>query len=433
MFRTATRHRIAPPRGIVARRGRSRTALALLLVLGLAAGATAQDASYRLGAGDRINVSVYGQTELTGEYTVGGGGNLFLPLVGEVAVGGLTLPEAQARVVERLADGFLQQPVVSLRVTEMRPFYVLGDVRSPGSFAFRYGASVLSGIALAGGFAEPQQVQLGQRTDFLGADERVRVLEANRRLLTVRRARLEAQRRDKDAFEPPPGAAADPRLTGVLAEEREILKSQRAALDQSLDLLRAQKPRLESEITGVQAQRASEETQLRLIQAHMEDYEKLMANGLARRYQGIEFQREEARNKANIARLGADLARLDLAIGDLALRIQDTIEVYRRRVMSDLQDATTRLNEIETQLPSAREIREARLQAGGALGTQAQGALARKVFITRARGGNPETFEADERAALMPGDIVEVRRELPARAAQAAPEPAGQVAAAETR
>ncbi len=439
MNRTATRHRIAPPRGDAPppanapSRRRSRGALALLLVLGLTAGAAAQDASYRLGPGDRINVAVYGQTELTGEYTVGGGGNLFLPLVGEVAVGGLTLPEAQGRVVERLADGFLQQPVVSLRVTEMRPFYVLGDVRSPGSFAFRYGASVLSGIALAGGFAEPQQVQLGQRTDFLGADERVRVLEANRRLLTVRRARLEAQRRDKDAFEAPPGAEADPRLAGVLAEEREILKSQRAALDQSLDLLRAQKPRLESEITGVQAQRASEETQLRLIQAHMEDYERLMANGLARRYQGIEFQREEARNKANIARLGADLARLDLAIGDLALRIQDTIEAYRRRVMSDLQDATTRLNEIETQLPSAREIREARLQAGGALGTQAQGGLARKVFITRARDGRLETFEADERAALMPGDIVEVRRELPARATQAAQEAASQVAAADTR
>ncbi|AWN38223.1 polysaccharide biosynthesis/export family protein [Methylobacterium radiodurans] len=427
MIRTASRHRSISPRR------RARVGLALLLALGLGLPAAAQDASYRLGPGDRINFSVYGQTELTGDYTVGGGGNLFLPLIGEVAVGGLTLPEAQGRVVARLADGFLQQPVVTLRVSEMRPFYVLGDVRAPGSFPFRYGASVLSGIALAGGFAEPQQVQLGQRTDFLAADERVRVLEANRRLLTVRRARLEAQRRDKDAFEPPPGTDTDPRMAAALAEEREILKGQRAALDQSLDLLRAQKPRLESEITGVQAQRASEETQLRLIQAHMEDYEKLMASGLARRYQGIEFAREEARNKAAIARLGADLARLDLAIGDLALRIQETVEAYRRRVMSDLQDVTTRLNEIETQLPSAREIREARLQAGGALGTQAQGSLARKVFITRGRDGTPETFEADERAALMPGDIVEVRRELPARAGQAGLEPAGQVAAAETR
>lgn len=226
-------------------------ALPPLLAFGLTVAAAAQDASYRLGPGDRVNVSVFGQTELTGEYTVGGGGHLFLPLVGEVAVGGMTLPDAQARVVERLADGFLQQPVVSLRVTEMRPFYVLGDVRSPGSFPFRYGASVLSGIALAGGFAEPQQVQLGQRTDFLAADERVRVLEANRRLLTVRRARLEAQRRDKDAFEPPPGMDGDPRLTAALVEEREILKGQRGALDQSLDLLRAQKPRLERDRKSV--------------------------------------------------------------------------------------------------------------------------------------------------------------------------------------
>ncbi|CAA2100732.1 hypothetical protein MBUL_00819 [Methylobacterium bullatum] len=399
-------------------------ALALWVALGGAAGA--QDSNYRLAPGDRLGLSVYGQAELSGEFVVNGNGALFLPLVGEVSVSAMTLPEAQKQIVSQLADGFLQQPVVSLRITEMRPIYLLGDVRVAGSYPFRYGASVLSGIALAGGFALPEQAQISQRTEFLSADERVRVLEATLRLLTVRRERLEAQRQDREDFTPPRGSERDEGFTRLLAEERGILKAQRSAFAQSAEMLRAQKPRIEAEIAGVEAQRKAEETQLRLIQSHLEDYEKLISNGLARRYQGIELQREEARNKGTIARLNSELARLDLAIGDLALRGQELTDTYHRRILAELQDVTTRLTEVEMQLPSAREIREARLQSGGTLGAASPGSPARKVFITRAVGERTETFEANERALLQPGDIIDVRREPPTspiRTSLALPEP----------
>lgn len=394
----------------------ARAALLLASLCVLAGPAPAQESGYRLAPGDRIALSVFGQTELSGEYSVGTDGNLFLPLIGEVPVSGSTLPEAQKQVVARLADGYIQQPVVSLRIMEMRPIYVLGDVRLPGSYPFRPGASVLSGIALAGGFARPEQVQVAQQTEFLLADERVRVLEANRRLYRIRRARLEAQRRNEEGFRPPPDLERDPAAAPILAEERQILTAQRGALLQSLEMLQAQKPRIEAEIVGVQAQRTAEETQLRLIQAHMEDYEKLMANGLARRYQGIEFQREEARNKGTIARLNSDLARLDLALGDLALRLQEMKDTYQRRILAEMQDATTRLTETETQLSSAREIRAARLQVAGALVAPETNEVIRRVVITRTQDGRTETIAADANTPLMPGDIVDVRREPEARA-----------------
>lgn len=381
--------------------------------VGLAPPALAQDGNYRLAPGDRLNLTVYGQSEFSGEFIVGGGGKVLLPLVGDVPVADLTLPEAQKLIADRLSDGYLQMPAVSLRITEMRPFYVLGDVRTPGSYPFRYGATVLSGIALAGGFALPEQVQIGQRTEYLMADERVRVLEATRRLYLVRRARLAAQKADRADFTPPQQIGDDAAFARTVAEEREILTSQRGAIRQSLAMLDAQKPRLEAEIGGMVAQREAEETQLRLIQSHLADYEKLIASGLARRYQGIELQREEARNKGGIARMNADLARLDLAIGDLALRVQEMKDSYQRRIIAEMQEATTRLAETETQLPSAREIRETRLQSGGTLGGSGTGSLTRKIFITRTRDGRTEAVEADERALVMPGDIVDVRRESP--------------------
>jgi polysaccharide export outer membrane protein len=270
---------------------------------------------------------------------------------------------------------------------------------------------VLSGVALAGGYARPETQQIAQQTDFLQADERVRVLEANRRLHRIRRARLDAQRRNDENFTPPADLGADAGTEALVAEERQILTAQRGALLQSIQLLQAQKPRIEAEMVGVQAQRTAEETQLRLIQAHMEDYEKLMASGLARRYQGIEFQREEARNKGSIARLTSDLARLDLSLGDLALRLQEMKDAYQRRILTELQDTTTRLTETETQLTSAREIRAARLQASGIVVATKTGEPARRVFVTRVQDGRSEIVEADERTALLPGDIVDVRRD----------------------
>ncbi|GEP11618.1 polysaccharide biosynthesis/export family protein [Methylobacterium gnaphalii] len=383
----------------------------LLAAVGLVHPVVAQDANYRLAPGDRVAVSVYGQADLSGEFGVGGGGSLLLPLIGEVSVAAMTLPEAQKTIAERLGDGFLQRPVVSLRIAEMRPIYVLGDVRLPGSYPFRYGSSVLSGIALAGGFGIPEQAQTNLRTEFLAADERVRVLEANRRLYLIRRARLEAQRKNRNSFEAPFDVQAEGNIDHILAEERDILATQQGALAQAIQSLQAQKPRLEAEIAGVRAQRTSEETQLQLIQAHIEDYQKLMASGLARRYQGIEFQREEARNRGSIARMNSDLARLDLALGDLVLRIQETKDAYYRKVMSELQEVTTRLVENETQLPIAREIRESRTQSGGALAAFSGAPIKRKVFITRVHDKVPETFEASESTLLAPGDIVDVRRE----------------------
>lgn len=391
---------------------------ALLIALGLVGAAAAQGADYRLAPGDRISLSVYGQTELSGEFGVGGGGSLFLPLVGEVPVSDMTLQDAQKAITDRLADGFLRQPAVTLRIAEMRPIYVMGDVRTPGSYPFRYGSSVLSGIALAGGFGLPEQARTNLRTEFLAADERMRVLEATRRLFLVRRARLEAQKQNRDTFEIAINARGDSGLDRIVAEEREMLVTQRNALVRAIEALRAQKPRLEAEIAGVKAQRAAEEAQLALIQAHIADYQKLMADGLGRRYQGIEFQREEARNKGSIARMASDLAHLDLALGDLTLRIQETRDAYDRKIMSELQDVTTRLVEVEMQLPIAREVREARLASGAAPTPLAAGDPMLKIFITRAQHGAAETFEAAASTPLAPGDIIDIRREPTSRGLQ---------------
>ncbi|MDX2104005.1 MAG: polysaccharide export protein [Alphaproteobacteria bacterium] len=108
---------------------------------------------YRLEPGNRVRVLVFGETNLSGDMQVDGAGNISMPLVGNIPASGLTSVELATRVEETLKrDNFLREPRVSVEVMTFRPFYVLGEVRSPGEFPFTLGMTVLSAIARAGGY-----------------------------------------------------------------------------------------------------------------------------------------------------------------------------------------------------------------------------------------------------------------------------------------
>ena len=145
---------------------------------------------YRLAPGDRLKIVVFDQEQLSGEFIVDSTGGILLPVVGPVGVAGLTVPEAQQLIQERLADGVLVHPVVSVRIPEYRPIFVTGDVRKPGSYPFMFGGSVKGAIAAAGGEGQgAEQLLSVVMSDFIMSDERVRQLEANRLGLRVRKAR----------------------------------------------------------------------------------------------------------------------------------------------------------------------------------------------------------------------------------------------------
>lgn len=130
----------------------------LLLSQSPAQAQTAADSSreipeYRLGSGDKVKLTTFGEASLTGEFQVGGTGKVALPLVGEVDAAGVTAPELAARVEKALRDGqLLKDPHVAVEVMNYRPFYILGEVKSPGTYPFTNGLTVKNAVATAGGF-----------------------------------------------------------------------------------------------------------------------------------------------------------------------------------------------------------------------------------------------------------------------------------------
>ena len=119
-----------------------------------AAAASIATSSYKLGSGDRIRLAVFRDETLSGEFTLDGAGNFAMPLLGEVQAGGLTARELEARIRDELvAEDLLRDPQVSIEVLNYRPFYILGEVRAPGSYPYVNGMTALNAVALAGGFS----------------------------------------------------------------------------------------------------------------------------------------------------------------------------------------------------------------------------------------------------------------------------------------
>jgi protein involved in polysaccharide export with SLBB domain len=113
---------------------------------------TAPPADYRLGSGDDVRVTVFGQKDLTGIYTVDGAGMLAFPLIGAVKAGGLTVTQLQAEIAHKLSPDYIKDPSVAAEVLTHRPFYIVGEVQKPGSYPYVSGMSVINAVALAGGF-----------------------------------------------------------------------------------------------------------------------------------------------------------------------------------------------------------------------------------------------------------------------------------------
>ena len=117
-----------------------------------AAQASATDAQYRLSVGDKLHVVVFGQDDVSGDFQIDGAGNITMPLLGQVHVASRTLTEVQTEITTDLDRDYIVNPKVSIEVLNYRPFYILGQVASPGSYPYVTGMDVRQAVAIAGGF-----------------------------------------------------------------------------------------------------------------------------------------------------------------------------------------------------------------------------------------------------------------------------------------
>ncbi len=108
--------------------------------------------AYKLGVGDELKVTVFGEENLSGTFKINPHGGLEMPLVGEIGAVGQTVSGVRARIVRKLSNGYLKQPRVNVEVANYRPIYVHGEVKSGGEFAYKTGLKFRDAVAMAGGY-----------------------------------------------------------------------------------------------------------------------------------------------------------------------------------------------------------------------------------------------------------------------------------------
>ena len=124
----------------------------ILLLAGTAAAAQ-QSEVYRLGPGEKVAISVYGEDDLSMNVTLPNDGVIKYPFLGDIRVAGLTVPELERAIADGLRGDYLINPEVTVTIQQFRPFFLRGEVNRPGSYEYQPGLTLEKALALAGGLS----------------------------------------------------------------------------------------------------------------------------------------------------------------------------------------------------------------------------------------------------------------------------------------
>ena len=124
------------------------------LLANIATAAEPGEQNYRLAAGDRILIRVYGEDDMAVDTRLGDSGIISYPFIGDINARGLTVAELAQRITRGLKGPYLVDPVVSVDIAEYRPFFLNGEVNKPGAIPYQPGMTLRKAVAMAGGFTE---------------------------------------------------------------------------------------------------------------------------------------------------------------------------------------------------------------------------------------------------------------------------------------
>ena len=333
-----------------------------------------------------------------------------MPVVGSVRISGLTLAEAQELIQKQFADGVLVRPSVNVGIKEYRPIFVTGVVKRPGSYRFMLGESVKAAIAAAGGVGRAIEQPLAVAvSDFVTAVERVRQLEADQVSLLVRKARLEAQRDERDNFVMPLLVGLNARngdFERVYSAENDTFLRLEDTYRGQLEALQKQRPRIEAETNAVVDQIANQKKRLEIVNTHLADLEPLFRKGLLRKEVLLNQQIEQTLVQSQLSTLQAQVAHLRQTAGELDVKLGEVKATHMREVLGELQNTAHGLRGIETTIDPARKLLDVKAEAASEV-TNEQDYV---ILISRVEQGRLVNFDATNETTLLPGDVVEVKR-----------------------
>ena len=365
-----------------------------------------------LAAGDVISVVVEQAPSLNREARLDATGRITLPTVGVVDVADLP-PDAAAQAIARalVERDIVLAPTVTVEVVKYRPFYVDGNVATPGSFDYQPGLSVRRALVLAGGVDTGRNPAGLSVADLMELDTAWReaayaLLEVNSRI-----ARLQAELDRKPEIAPP----EDPTGAVAAADRAAISSADGALLKDSLDNLDAEQKHLEDlralvdyeiDVLAQQTQRHQEENALQ--QEEVDASRILSDKGLLSAPRMRELEREQSQLSRDLLEVQAFSARARQNKETLTHDLESANRRWRMEVQADLRDAYLDRGKAEAKLEMLRSSVVAagiELSAEGPMGEPEP-----EIVIFRTVDGVEQRLAADMASAVLPGDVIQVAR-----------------------
>jgi polysaccharide export outer membrane protein len=116
-----------------------------------------EEAPYSLDSGDRLRVVVFGQEGLSATYAVDASGNITMPLIGAVPARGASPASLSRAIADKLRQGYIREPHVAVEIDAYRPFFILGEVTTPGQYPYVPNMTIENAVAIAGGYTPRAQ------------------------------------------------------------------------------------------------------------------------------------------------------------------------------------------------------------------------------------------------------------------------------------
>ena len=382
-------------------------------LFGLRGFASAASNDYRLSEGDVLTFDFLDDDQVPVTLTVTPDGDVQFPLIGDIHVDGLTLAEA----VKHLRSEFqtreiLKNPKISLNVASFRPIYVLGEVKSPGSFSYVPGSTVRQAIGLAGG-AQTAATNPGDRVvararlrgEMDGAQSEI-VHEA------IYAARLIAQLEGravidmKDVPEASRPFLQDISVKSVTEIEQKILDTDRANTKAQIEILTQGISEAEQGLEILGNMKVQQEEVVAMNQQDLERVTILRKRELNTETDVSRAKANASNEKSRLLEIVAEMSRSRRELGSLRLELSKLKAERTKDILEKLQERELAINKLLATRKSSEE--QFFLMAVVAAEEAKKGTISFTYEIRRDRDGSPKSMPADLLTPVLPGDVIYV-------------------------
>jgi polysaccharide export outer membrane protein len=369
---------------------------------------------YKVGAGDTLLITAYGDVGLSGQFVVGPDGTISYPLLGNVSVANLTTSEI-GDVINKAISQYVAGRAVSVAVSAYAPVFVIGDVNAPGRYEFRPGMIALELVAMSGGDRKGKDVVEGAQVQLLAARQEYSDLGLQIFSNQVRRARFQAELDGTD-FNYPLGSDIDPSerelRQHIVDAEMNLFQIRRANLQSQQAALDNQRQSYIEEITTIEGRNKLHDGELELIEQDVAATKSLVDRGLTAVSNLREAQRQLSAARRDALEMGSFLARAKQGELDLVQRKEALTEAIRL-------EAANGIREIDLDTIRKQKQMSSILDRMGAISSSADALQSRQIrarldyVIVRTTADGHQEIKADELTPLKPRDILRATLTIP--------------------